>query len=80
MEKWIEYAQNLNQIASDSNLFNKKVAAKEVFGSNLFLANREAKSDLASGSDSEPQTQWAAQSAAHQMTSDFLESQVIVPQ
>ena len=40
MEKWINYAQNLSKIAKDSNLLEKKVATKEIFGSNLCLASR----------------------------------------
>ena len=40
MTKWLNYAQNLSKIAKDSNLLEKKVAAKEIFGSNLFLASR----------------------------------------
>ena len=40
MVKWINYAQNIEKIARDSDLFNKKVAAKEIFGSNLCLASR----------------------------------------
>ena len=79
MEKWLSYTQTLGKIASDGNLFEKKVASKEVFGSNLFLANREAAVRPPSGHDLKPQTQWAALCAAHQMTSDFPESQVIVP-
>ncbi|PIR04900.1 MAG: hypothetical protein COV57_01840, partial [Candidatus Liptonbacteria bacterium CG11_big_fil_rev_8_21_14_0_20_35_14] len=35
MEKWIKDAGNMEKIALDSNLFAKKVAAKEIFGSNL---------------------------------------------
>ena len=40
MQEWIKDAQNLNGIARDSNLFNKKVAAKEIFGSNLLLGEK----------------------------------------
>ncbi len=40
MKIWINYAQNLTKIARDSDLLEKKVAAKEIFGSNLFLASR----------------------------------------
>jgi len=40
MVKWINYAQNIEKIARDSNLLEKKVAAKEIFGSNLCLASR----------------------------------------
>ena len=40
MEKWIKDAGNMEKIALDSNLFVKKVAAKEIFGSNLFLGEK----------------------------------------
>ena len=40
MGKWITEAQNMEKIALDSNLLNKKVAAKKVFGSNLLLQNK----------------------------------------
>ncbi|MBI2042757.1 MAG: recombinase family protein [Candidatus Nealsonbacteria bacterium] len=43
MEEWIKGARNLPKIAREGNLFGKKVAAKEIFGSNLVLANREAR-------------------------------------
>ncbi len=45
MAKWINYAQNLSKIAKDSNLLEKKVAAKEIFGSNLFLASRAVRGE-----------------------------------
>ena len=37
MQKWIIDAQNIEKIALDSDLFAKKVKAKEIFGSNLLL-------------------------------------------
>ncbi len=40
MKKWIERAQNMENIAQDQNLFEKKVAAKEIFGSNLSLTQK----------------------------------------
>ena len=40
MEKWIKDAGNMEKIALDSNLFAKKVAIKEIFGSNLFLSEK----------------------------------------
>lgn len=67
MENWLNYAQTLGKIASDSNLFEKKVAAKEVFGSNLFLAGGEARAEGAQDGANAPQNQWAAVAAAHQM-------------
>jgi len=78
MENWINYAQALTKIARDSNLFEKKVASKEVFGSNLFLANREARLCAPSGIDSEPQNQWAALRAALEMASKKPKSMVLV--
>ena len=43
MKEWIKVATTLVKIARDSNLLEKKVAAKEIFGSNLRLAAREAR-------------------------------------
>ena len=37
---WLKDVQNLDKIASDSDLFAKKVCAKEIFGSNLRLHNK----------------------------------------
>src|SRR3989339_1716433 len=41
MREWIKVASSLEKTARDSNLFLKKVAAEQVFGSNLVLAGRE---------------------------------------
>ena len=46
--------------------------------SNLFLANREARLCAPSGIDSEPQNQWAALCAAHEMASKKPKSMVLV--
>src|SRR3989339_973040 len=40
MQEWIKDAQNLNGIARDNDLFAKKVCAKEIFGSHLFLGEK----------------------------------------
>ena len=45
MGKWINYAQNMEKIARDSDLLEKKVAAKEIFGSNLRLASRAVRGE-----------------------------------
>ena len=66
MREWIKVASSLEKTARDSNLFAKKVAAKEIFGSNLILANREARLAAPSGSESKPKKQRAALRAAHQ--------------
>jgi len=40
MLDWLKVAQNLNGIARDTDLFTKKVVAKEIFGSNLSLGEK----------------------------------------
>ncbi|MBI1974567.1 MAG: recombinase zinc beta ribbon domain-containing protein [Candidatus Zambryskibacteria bacterium] len=45
MREWIKVASNLVKIARDSNLQEKKVAAKEIFGSNLRLASRAVRGE-----------------------------------
>ena len=70
MARWINYAQNIEKIARDSNLLEKKVAVKEIFGSNLFLASRALRG--------EPQNQWAALCAAHEMAFKKSERLVLV--
>jgi site-specific DNA recombinase len=69
MGKWINYAQNIEKITRNSNLLEKKVAAKEIFGSNLCLASRVLRG--------EPQNQWAAPSAAHEKVGKIPESQIV---
>ena len=43
MKEWIKDAQSLDKIASDSDLFAKKVCAKEIFGSNLLLGEKSVR-------------------------------------
>ena len=40
MLAWLKVAQNLNGIARDTDLFAKKVCAKEIFGSHLLLGEK----------------------------------------
>ncbi len=70
MEKWIKEAENLPKIARDNNLFAKKVAAKEIFGSNLILSAREARAL--------PQKHWATHSAAIENSAKISESLILV--
>jgi len=76
--KWIKQAENLPKIARDSNLFAKKVAAKEIFGSNLLLAGKEARECAPKIGQTAAQNQWAALQAAHQMASEKPKSFVLV--
>ena len=77
MEKWINYAQNIEKIARDSDLLEKKVAAKEIFGSNLILQNREARQSAPSEINSPLKTQWAALCAAREMASKKPKSFIV---
>ena len=45
MKEWIKVATTLVKIARDNNLLEKKVAAKEIFGSNLRLASRAGRGE-----------------------------------
>jgi len=54
-----------------------KAAAKEVFGSNLFLSGREARLGGPSGEENEAKNQWAAHSATHEKARKIPESQII---
>jgi hypothetical protein len=42
-QNWLKDAQSLDKIASDSDLFAKKVCAKEIFGSNLLLGEKSVR-------------------------------------
>src|SRR3989338_1325904 len=80
MSEWIKVASSLEKTARDSNLFLKKVAAEQVFGSNLVLAGREARVSAPISPDFPPQNQWAAQSAAHQFVGQKSESLILEAQ
>ena len=66
MRNWIKEAESIDKIANDSDLFAKKVATKEIFGSNLILQNREARRSAPSETNSPLKTQWAAVLAARE--------------
>ena len=44
-QNWIKVATTLVKIARDNDLFQKKVIAKEIFGSNLHLASRAVRGE-----------------------------------
>ena len=79
MTEWIKEAENLPEIAREGNLFAKKVAAKEIFGSNLVLANREARLLAPIGEDLSWGNAWDALRASTEMVGEFAESQILVP-
>ena len=78
MAKWIKEAETLPKIAQGGNLFAKKVACRTLFGSNLVLANREARLRAPSGEDPSGQNQWAALRAAHELALKKPSSFIVV--
>ena len=71
MKEWIKVASNLVKIARDSNLLEKKVAAKEIFGSNLRLASRAVRG--------EPVFPFSAALRAAESIGKISESLILVP-
>ncbi len=69
MAEWIKVASNLEKTTRDNDLFAKKVIAKEIFGSNFFLASREVRG--------ESQNQWAALRAANQFVGQKSKSEIL---
>ncbi|MCB9812112.1 recombinase family protein [Candidatus Nomurabacteria bacterium] len=78
-EKWINEAQNLAQIATADNLFEKKVVAKEIFGSNLHLRACAVVAPALECGSAEPLSAWAALRAAHASVGSKTERLIMVP-
>ncbi len=78
MKEWIKTASNLEKIAQDNDLIQKKVIAKEIFGSDLLLANREARFIGPSDSEIPPPTHWATLRAAQSQVGVFDDCQILV--
>ena len=82
MEKWIKDAKKMEKIALDSNLFAKKVAAKEIFGSNLFLGEktvRPAEGGTPNSLGKMGGNQWDALRASHALGSSVSFSTKLEP-
>ena len=77
MSEWIKEASSLLKIAREGNLLAKKVATKEIFGSNLVLANREARLRAPIGEDLSGGNAWAALCAATEMIGKFEKSLIV---
>ncbi len=60
MEKWIKGAGNMRKIALDTDLFAKKVCAKEIFGSNLLLQNKTVRASAPEMQDFSGGNAWTA--------------------
>jgi len=70
-QNWIKVALTLVKIARDNNLLEKKVVAKEIFGSNLRLAAREARGN--------PISPYEAAQRAAELVGGKSESLILVP-
>ena len=82
MEKWIKDAGNMEKIALDSNLFAKKVAAKEIFGSNLLLGEKTVRTAEGGAPNSLGKlggNQWDALRASHALGSSVSFSTKLEP-
>ncbi len=77
-EEWIKEARSLPKIGQEDNLFEKKVAAEHLFGSNLILSEKEARDSAPNSLAAAGESQWAALRAAHQMALKKPSSFVVV--
>ncbi len=75
MREWIKAAAKLPKIARESDLISKKVAATEIFGSNLVLAFGKVRPVLSF----RPQKHWFAVPSAKEKIREISESCVVVP-
>ena len=79
MRNWITKAQNLDKISKESNLFNKKVAIKEIIGSNLILQNREAREKTQNETEIPFKTPWGAVAAVRRFVGQKSKSFIVEP-
>ncbi len=80
-QNWLKDAQSLDKIASDSDLFAKKVCAKEIFGSHLLLGEktiRPAEGGTPNSFGKMGGNQWDALRASHLLASSKPLSSVLV--
>jgi len=80
-QNWLKVAQSLDKIASDSDLFAKKVCAKEIFGSNLLLGEKQVRASAPAFLNSPAksgQTEWACLRHAHSLVSKKPLSTILV--
>ena len=77
--KWVQTAQTMDKIASDSHLFDKKVAAKEIFGSNLLLHKKKVRASAPKNELKKGQNAWSALRAAKEKARQRRTSSILVP-
>ena len=82
MKEWIKDAQSLDKIASDDDLFAKKVKAKEIFVSHLLLGEktvRPAEGGTPNSFGKMGGNQWDALRASCIWVSKIPLSKILVP-
>ena len=80
-QNWLKVAQDIGKIASDSDLFAKKVCAKEIFGSNLLLGAKQVRASapkILNSPAKSGQTEWACLRHAHSLVSKKPLSTILV--
>ncbi len=84
-QNWLKDAQSLDKIASDSDLFAKKVCAKEIFGSHLLLGEKTIRpaeggnpNSLANSLAKTGETAWACLRHAHSLVGSQPLSSILV--
>jgi hypothetical protein len=80
-QNWLKDAQSLDKIASDSDLFAKKVCAKEIFGSHLLLGEktiRPAEGGNPNSLAKTGETVWACLRHAHSLVGSQPLSSILV--
>ena len=84
-QNWLKDAQSLDKIASDSDLFAKKVCAKEIFGSHLLLGEKTIRpaeggnpNSLANSLAKTSKTAWACLRHAHSLVGSQPLSSILV--
>ena len=70
LRQWLKDAQNMREIAENSDLSAKKSSAKKIFGSNLSLSAKKI--------SGEPRNEWAALAAAHEKIGLAPENLILV--
>jgi len=81
-QNWLKDAQSLDKIASDSDLFAKKVCAKEIFGSHLLLGEKSVRASapkILNSFGKMGENQWDALRASHLLALKKPLSSVLVP-
>ncbi len=78
-QSWLKDAQNLDKIASDSDLFAKKVWAKEIFGSHLLLGQKQVRASAPKSPEFPPKNPWSALCAVRLNPPKIPLSSLLVP-